>query len=72
MDGKSQFSVLEADQIRVLLRTKTRAGSTQQKTIRSQLRKLGFFISDFALEWSAFKKSDFDQLVEEGTIKIIK
>ncbi len=72
MEGKKSFTAEEVNQIKSLLRKKIRADATQQKSIRSQIRKLGFYISDHALEYSTFRTADFDELISRGAIKIIE
>lgn len=70
MKGKKKFTAIEVEQIRRLLREKARADSTRQKSIRSQIRKLGFHIEDFALDWAGFKASDLNELIRNGTIVV--
>lgn len=67
MNGKDRFTQFEAEQIRVLLRLKTAASSTKQKSIRAKLRTVGFFISDYS---DVATPADFDRLVRVGVIKI--
>ena len=70
--GRRQFTLEEAEQIRNLLREKTRADRDQQKRIRGKLRKIGFYITDFDNSSEAFTEADFNELVEIGTISIMK
>ena len=72
MDGRDSFTATEVGQIRKLLREKARADRSGQKIIRSQLRKLGFYISDFALNWSSFRTADFNDLLNSGRVKVIE
>lgn len=72
MQGKKSFTKSDADAIRELLREKSRADRTKQKTIRGKIRsKYGFYISDFTFSSDAFTHSEFDRLIQIGRIKII-
>jgi hypothetical protein len=54
-----------------LLREKLRSDPASQKRIRHQLRKLRFFISDFAEDKGPFAPADFDALIARGVISIV-
>jgi hypothetical protein len=54
-----------------LVRRKQTAAADEQKTIRSALRRMGFFIGDYA-DYAGFVESDLDELIERGTIRIIE
>ena len=49
MKGKSQFTKEEAYQIEQLIKQKLAAGSSEQKSIRNKIRRLGFYASDFGI-----------------------
>jgi hypothetical protein len=70
MEGRSRFTKTEAEQIRSLLRQKQTADRDTQKQLRGQLRKLGFFISDFSDDFSGFTAVDFDVLVARRAVTI--
>lgn len=70
MRGRKRFSTDDIAQIKRLLRDKIRSDSTTQKSIRSQIRKIGFYIEDFALDWSGFRAVDFQRLVDNGDIEV--
>jgi hypothetical protein len=70
MRGRSTFTPSEIDAICRLLREKVRADRGRQKTLRNQLRSLGFYISDFASDQAGFAEGDLDQLIASGTIGV--
>lgn len=70
MMGRNMFAAAEVERIRDLLRKKVRATSSEQKAIRASLRRIGFFITDFAITMDGFTMSDFDDLVEHGEITV--
>lgn len=72
MKGRSEFTRREADTIGALLRQKDLADEDEQKGIRSRLRRMGFYITDFDDSYQGFDASDFDSLVRFGYIKIIE
>lgn len=70
MPGRDTFTAEEAETIRALLTDLRRADRPRQKLIRSQLRRLGFRISDFTAAGSPMTYADFDSLVVTGRIRI--
>lgn len=71
MKGRQSFSSSERDEIRLLLRAKQAAERDEQKRIRGRLRNtLGFHISDWSSDASAFTVADFDSLVASGQVTI--
>ena len=70
MKGRSTFTKLEASEIRRLLTEKQTADRDTQKRVRGRLRTLGFYISDFSDDIQGFTASDFNRLVDRGTISI--
>lgn len=68
MKGRDEFSQQEIDNIRKLLEKKCVATENQQKYIRSQIRDMGFYISDFGE--TAFGPRDLDRLIEQGIVKV--
>lgn len=71
MGIKKTFTKAEVETIRDLLRRKSRAGRTEQKSIRSQIRRIGFKISDYDTSGRGFTVKDFDLLVKRGYITIM-
>ena len=71
MQGSDAFTQYQAGQIREFLHRKTRADRDEQKRIRQGLRRLRFYISDFADARAGFTAADFDRLVQRGAISII-
>ncbi len=73
MNHRTQYTSLEADSIRELL-TKCRkgVGTKEQKPFRDTLRKMGFYITDYDKSRLGFIANDFNQLVDNGAISIIK
>ena len=70
--GKTEFSKHEADRIRDLLRQKVNATRNEQKSIRANIRNIGFYITDFDYSFSGFTEYDFDDLVRSGDITILE
>lgn len=70
--GRLVFTSDERDEIRSLLSDLRRADRDAQKRIRGKLRRqFDFNISDFDDgSGGGFTRSDFDDLVARGTIKI--
>jgi hypothetical protein len=68
LKGKSQFTKLEADEIRHLLSYLMRIrGTDDAKRVRRRLRMLHFNIQDFKVGLS---QADFEQLIADGRIII--
>lgn len=73
MKGESAFKEKVASEIRSLLRSKEKAEREDQKHLRGQLRKnCCFYISDFPDTPRPFRAKDFDQLITEGRIRILR
>lgn len=62
MKGKSQFTKAEAEAIIVLIKQKLKADAIKQKSIRNQIRALGFYASDFGLG-GGYNENDFLRVV---------
>ena len=72
MKSKTEYSQIEADAIKELLRKKSLASRSEQKSIRRIIRnKHQFYISDFVRSSRGFGQSDFDRLIKFGRIKIV-
>ena len=72
MKSKTEYTQMEADAIKELLRKKSLASRSEQKSIRRTIRnKHQFYISDFVRSSRGFGQSDFDRLIKFGRIKIV-
>lgn len=69
MSGRREFTDEEIDEIRDALRELRRVDSGRQKTIRSRLRRIGFYITDYSHDADGFTVSDFDEMLGRGTIR---
>ncbi len=47
MKSKTSFTKVDADEIVKLIKEKLKADTTKQKSIRNQIRKIGFYASDY-------------------------
>ena len=70
MQGKNTFTSSEAEMIRNLLRAKSLASRSEQKKIRSKLRDLEFYITDFDKSQSGFTEIEFENLIKNKIIII--
>ena len=68
MKGKSVFSNREVELIESLIRQRCNAGKSQQKNIRSKMRDLGFYGSDYGVKDMTIEK--FHGLIKSGFIKV--
>jgi hypothetical protein len=69
MKGKSTFTTSELVRIRTLLRLKEGADRRKQMKLRAQIRRLGFYISDFGSRAPEhFTESDLDLMLRAGRI----
>ena len=70
MKGKSIFTKAEAEKIIALIRLKLKADTNTQKGIRSKIRDLGFYATDFGVG-NAYTEHDFLRVVtiKNETIK---
>lgn len=68
--GRSSFTSAEIDELRRLIREKQTADRWRQKTLRARMRRIGFYISDFASDYKGFVVSDLDELIGRGTIEV--
>ncbi|HVC07040.1 MAG TPA: hypothetical protein VND98_05590 [Solirubrobacterales bacterium] len=68
---RNYFTAEEADRVRFLLSQIRRSERKEQESLRAQLRRLGFRISDWSGgRTNGFTVSDFDDLIEGGQISI--
>lgn len=67
MKGRKEFTKVEMNKLTQLFELKDKAPREEQKRIRDKMRKIGFYISDFA---SSMTSAEFAILVNSGGIKI--
>jgi hypothetical protein len=68
--GRSTFTQREAAELRRLIAQKQTADRERQKTLRTRMRTIGFYITDFVTKQRGFTASDFDDLVARGVIVV--
>ena len=68
MKGKNLFSKKEIELIESLIIKRCNAEKAQQKNIRSKMRNLGFYGSDYGITDMTIDK--FHRLIDDGKIKI--
>ena len=66
---RSTFTRTEIAEIKRIVREKQTAPADRQKTLRAELRRLGFYISDYSDE-PGFVESDVDDLIRRGSITV--
>lgn len=71
MKGKNTLMKSEIEAIKKLIAEKVKASPREQKVIRSRIRKLGFYYSDFSASKHGYTVEDFDAILNSGRIKII-
>jgi hypothetical protein len=62
MKGRNQFTSEEAKEIVTLIRQKLESNSSEQKSIRNKIRRIGFYASDFGLR-NGYTAEDFLRVV---------
>lgn len=71
MKGRATFTKAEISRIRHLLLRVRRAERYQQKKLRAELRRIGFYIEDWSTGGpSGFTAADFDELVRTGLLTV--
>ena len=68
MKGKNIFSKSEIELIESLIIKRCKAEKAQQKNIRSKMRNMGFYGSDYGVSDMTIEK--FHRLIDDGEIKI--
>lgn len=68
--GRDIFSPGEAVWIRAQLARIRNADGDDQKRLRGELRRHGFFITDFTGSSAGFTPEDFDRLIAIGRVRI--
>lgn len=73
MERTSEFTQEQIAKIRMLLRSLQNSTGGKQKTIRGNIRKLGFYISDYKSTPNNknFTVEEFDNLIKSGIIRVI-
>ena len=71
MKGKSTFTQSQAAFIHQTLKQVRAADRDLQKKLRSELRSMGFYITDFSSSSRGFTADGFNGLIDRGTIKIV-
>ncbi|MBD3861906.1 GIY-YIG nuclease family protein [Olleya marilimosa] len=72
MKGKKLFTQNEFEQLKILVQEKQKADKTKQKNIRSKIRKIGFFFTDFSAQKKGYDITDLNYLIKTGAIKIVE
>lgn len=67
--SKTIFTTAEIEEIKALVAKKVTAESSQQKSIRNKIRRLGLFFSDFGNK-KGYGVDDVEELIRLGSIKI--
>jgi hypothetical protein len=71
MKGKITFTPREVEQIKMLIEEKLSATPDKQKGIRSKIRNIGFYYSDFCAKKDGYTVEDFESLIRTGKIKVL-
>ena len=69
---RKSFSLSEIRQIELLIEKKLVASDSQQKTIRNNIRSIGFYWSDFHSRDVPYTVENFRQLIIDGDIHVIE
>jgi hypothetical protein len=67
---RRNFSRDEAKRIKKILAELRQVDSPAQKRLRTELRSMGFYITDYTDAASGFTASEFDYYVAKGTIAV--
>lgn len=71
MKGKAEFYITEINEIKELVKQKELASNSEQKKLRSKIRRLGFYYSDFSAKKENYNLNNIEALLNNGLIKII-
>jgi hypothetical protein len=69
--GRTTFTRAEIEQLRALVREKQTVDPSPQQMLRTRMRALGFYISDFG-DSAGFTVSGLDDLLTRGTVSVIE
>ena len=67
---RSSFTTAEWTALHVLVEHLRRAPKEDQELLRSGMRGLGFYISDFEKAEHRFVPSDLDRLLQQGRVRV--
>lgn len=74
MKGKKNFTLEEVHKIKDLIRLKLQASNNEQKGIRANIRRIGFYWEDFHSKTdkpkAEYNIENFDELIRNGKITI--
>lgn len=71
MQGKNKFTSQEIEQVRLMVKKYYQAKTaSDQKSARTKLRKIGFYVSDFGIQ--NITPQIFEKLIETGKISIVR
>ncbi len=68
---KTNSRFFEAKRIEELIALKVEAKTNEQKSIRNEIRHIGFYYSDFSSKKDGYTLADFENLIISGQITII-
>ena len=68
--GRDTFASAEIAKLRRLIQEKQTAGLDRQKQLRAQMRRIGFYITDFCSDQRGFTVEDLDELIERGKVRV--
>ena len=72
LKGKDVFTKKEADQIKSLIAKKQKATEELRQQITEEIRRKGFYYSDFSKSRHGYDVQDFNSLAKSGAIKIVQ
>lgn len=70
MKGKRVFTESEINRLRSIIRKKVISSRNEQKKIRNEIRKIGFYFSDYSNK-KGYTVDDLESLISDGSIQII-
>lgn len=70
MKGKNTFTLTEVELIKRLINKKVVASKNEQKSIRDDIRNIGFYFSNYSNK-KGYTVADFEVLIHSGQIKVI-
>ena len=71
LKGKAVFTKKEAEQIKSLIARKCKASDELKQEIAEEIRRQGFYYSDFSKSKHGYDVQDFNSLAKSGLIKIL-
>ncbi len=70
MKGRNSFTHSEIESIKKLISLKEKAAPSEQKGIRQEIRKIGFYYSDFSSEKNNYTLDNFESLIRGREINV--